>query len=118
MCYVRDQLGSFKVFLLQADYDRAFRALTFYIAMQNRYGIQNAYDTTPTPPDPTIWKPSANSMDGYQSVAEVPSIIILMAKEFYKATGDLRNIKPLYNRLAYNLRVQQINKNGLLPSPH
>lgn len=117
MCYVRDQLGSFKVFLSQADYDRAYRALTFYIAMQNRYGIQNAYDTTPTPPDPTIWNPSANSMDGHHSVAEVPSIIILMAKDFYKATGDLSKIKPLYSRLAYNLRVQQINKNGLLPSP-
>jgi hypothetical protein len=42
MCYVRDQIGSFKVFLTQHDYERAHRALTFYIAMQNRYGIQMA----------------------------------------------------------------------------
>lgn len=117
MCYVRDQLGSFKVFLTQHDYERAYKALTFYIAMQNRYGIQNAYDTTPTPPDPTIWNPEANSMDGHHSVAEVPSIIILMAKDYYEATGDLSKIKPLYDRLAYNLRVQEINENGLLPSP-
>lgn len=117
MCYVRDQIGSFKVFLTQHDYERAYKALTFYIAMQNRYGIQNAYDTTPTPPDPTIWNPEANSMDGPHSVAEVPSIIILMAKDYYKATGDLRKIEPLYDRLAYNLRVQEFNENGLLPSP-
>ncbi len=117
MCYVRDQIGSFEVFLAQHDYERAYRALTFYIAMQNRYGIQNAYDTTPTPPDPTIWNPEANSLDGHHSVAEVPSIIILMAKDYYKATGDLSKIKPLYDRLAYNLRVQDINENGLLPSP-
>jgi hypothetical protein len=117
MCYVRDQLGSFKVFLTQHDYERAYKALTFYIAMQNRYGIQNAYDTTPTPPDPTIWNPEANNLDGHHSVAEVPSIIILMAKDYYKATGDLSKIEPLYDRLAYNLRVQDINENGLLPSP-
>lgn len=117
MCYVRDQIGSFEVFLAQHDYERAYRALAFYIAMQNRYGIQNAYDTTPTPPDPTIWDPKANSMDGHHSVAEVPSIIILMARDYYKATGDLNRIEPLYDRLAYNLRVQEINENGLLPSP-
>lgn len=117
MCYVRDQIGSFKVFLAQHDYERAYRALTFYIAMQNRYGIQNAYDTTPTPPDPTIWNPEANKLDGHHRVAEVPSIMILMAKDYYKATGDLNKIRPLYDRLAYNLRVQEINENGLLPSP-
>lgn len=117
MCYVRDQIGSFEVFLTQHDYERAYRALTFYIAMQNRYGIQNAYDTTPNPPDPTIWNPEANSMDGHHSAAEVPSIMILMAKDYYKATGDLSKIEPLYDRLAYNLRVQEINENRLLPSP-
>jgi len=117
MCYVRDQLGSFKVFLSQADYERAWRALAFYVAMQNRYGIQNAYDATPAPPDPTVWHPEANSKDGHHRVAEVPSIIILMARDWYRATGDLERIQPLYDRLVYNLRVQETSPNGLLPSP-
>lgn len=117
MCYVRDQLGSFKVFLAQADYERAWRALAFYVAMQNRYGIQNAYDATPNPPDPTVWDPEANSKDGHHRVAEVPSIIILMARDYYRATGDLERVKMIYDRLVYNLRVQEPSPNGLLPSP-
>jgi len=117
MCYVRDQLGSFKILMAQTEYERAYEALAFYIAMQNRYGIQNAYDTTILPPDPNIWEPDANENDGHHRIAEVPSIIILMARDYYKATGKLEKIEPLYDRLAYNLRVQEPSANGLYPSP-
>jgi len=117
LCYVRDQLGSFKILMAQTEYERAFKALTFYIAMQNRYGIQNAYDNTILPPDPKIWEPDANENDGHHRIAEVPSIIILMARDYYKATGNLDQIEPLYDRLAYNLRVQEPSSNGLFPSP-
>lgn len=117
MCYIRDQQGSFKLLLAQGEYERAYDALAFYIAMQNRYGIQNAYDATPYRPDPTVWHPDANARDGHHRVAEVPSVIILMARDLYAATGDLARIAPLYDRLAYNLRVQEPSANGLLPSP-
>ncbi len=117
MCYVRDQIGSFKILMAQTEYERAYKALIFYVAMQNRYGIQNAYDTTILTPDPNIWEPDANANDGHHRIAEVPSIIILMARDYYKATGNLEQIQPLYDRLAYNLRVQEPSSNGLLPSP-
>lgn len=117
MYYVRDQYGSFRLLMSLGDYERAYRVLTFYVAMQNQYGIQNAYDMVPGIPDPNNWDPSRNyrQLDGHHQRAEVPSYIILMARDYYLATGARDKIEFMYPRLAYNLRVQHINPNGLLP---
>jgi|GEM_PF-1553949 len=118
MYYVRDQYGSFRLFLSLGEHRRAFDVLRFYVAMQNRDGIQNAHDAPPYPPDAAFWHPRANQKDGHWQRAEVPSYIILMARDYFMHSNDLEGIKPFYPRLAYNLRIQQRNRNGLLPWAH
>ena len=117
MCYVRDQYGPFRLMLATADYDRAYRILTFYTAMQNTLGIQNAYDIPSEAVAADNWNPDLDYglLDGRWQRAEVPSYIILFARDYYRATGRLEQIAPLYPRLAYNLRVQHLSKNHLLP---
>lgn len=116
MCYVRDQHGSFRLMLAAGEYERAWNMLAFFIAMENEYGIQNAHDAIPEPPDPTRYDPQSGKKDTWHNIAEVPSIPILMAKDYYEATADLSRIRSIYPRLAYNLRVQRPGKNGLLPT--
>ena len=115
MYYIRDQFGSLKLFISQGEYERALNILEFYVAKQNMEGIQNAHDLFGEPGDPTYWAPAANANNGDHQKAEVPSYIILMAKEYYLATNDLAGIIPFYSRLAYNLRVQKLSKNNVLP---
>lgn len=115
MYYVRDQYGPFRLFLAAGEYKKAHSILQFYVAKQNQDGIQNAHDLFPEAPDPSIWLPDANSKNGHHSIAEVPSYIILMARDYYQATGNLEQIKPLYKRLKYNLEVQAPSINGVLP---
>lgn len=117
MYYVRDQFGSFKLLLAAAEYQKAYEILAFYIAKQNIDGIQNAHDLFASVYDPAYWHPEANDKDGHHAIAEVPSYIILMASEYYKATGDLEAIAPFYERLKYNLHVQKPSVNGILPYP-
>ncbi len=115
MYYVRDQYGPFRRFIAGGDYQRAYRVLQFYVAMQNREGIQNAHDGRLTPPDPELWLPEANAADGRWKRAEVPSYIILMARDYFLATADLEGLRPFYPRLAYNLRIQAFSENGIQP---
>lgn len=115
MYYVRDQFGSFKLFLAAGEYKKAHEILNFYITKQNHEGIQNAHDLFDEPKDPTFWHPDANKKNGHHANAEVPSYIILMAKEYYSATGDINAIEPFYKRLKYNLKVQKLSINGVLP---
>lgn len=115
MYYVRDQYGPFKLFIAAGEYEKAYEILQFYVAKQNQDGIQNAHDLFPESPDPSKWYPDANSKNGHHSIAEVPSYIILMARDYYQATGDLEGIQPLYERLKYNLQVQAPSINGVLP---
>lgn len=115
MCYVRDQYGSFRFFLSLGDHERAYRILRFYVGMQNVEGIQNAHDGRIEPPDATSWDPSANARDGQHARAEVPSYIILMARDYLLQTNHIDFIRAIYPRLAYNLRVQAFNENHLLP---
>ncbi len=117
MCYVRDQYGPFRLMLAVGDYDRAYRILAFYAAMQNKLGIQNAYDIPPAALSADNWDPHLDyaRLDGRWQRAEVPSYVILFARDYYRATGRLEQIAPLYPRLAYNLRVQHLSKNHLLP---
>ncbi len=119
MCYVRDQFGSFRLFLEQGAYERAWRALAYHVAMENQWGFQNSYEAVPEPPDPNNWNQThpAEPGQGYGG-AEVPAYIILMARDYYLATGDRARVAPLYARLAYNLRVQNFNpETHLLASP-
>ena len=115
MYYVRDQFGPYKLLLAAGEYAKAYNILQFYIAKQNHEGIQNAHDLFVQTPDPSIWLPEANARNGHHSIAEVPSYIILMAQNYYRATGDLEGIRPFYPRLKYNLAVQQRSINGILP---
>jgi len=117
MCYVRDQYGPFRLMLATGDYDRAYRILAFYAAMQNKLGIQNAYDIPPAAICADNWDPHLDygRLDGRWQRAEVPSYVILFARDYYRATGRLDQIAPLYPRLAYNLRVQHLSQNHLLP---
>jgi hypothetical protein len=119
MCYVRDQFGSFRLFLEQGAYQRAWHALAYHVAMQNQWGIQNSYEAVPDPPDPNQWSQTHPSEPGQgHAGAEVPAYIILMARDYYLATGDLARVAPLYARLAYNLRVHKFNpETHLLASP-
>jgi len=119
MCYVRDQFGSFRLFLEQGAYERAWRALAYHIAMQNQWGFQNSYEAVPEPPDPNNWSQTHPKEPGHgHGGAEVPAYIILMARDYYLATGDRARVAPLYARLAYNLRVHNFNpETHLLPSP-
>ncbi|HLL90068.1 MAG TPA: hypothetical protein VK324_12270 [Tepidisphaeraceae bacterium] len=119
MYYVRDQHGVLRLMLAAGEHERAYTLLTFYVAMQNRYGIQNAYDAVSGPLDPRAFDPLTDygALDGEHAAAEVPSYVILLARDYLQATGDLDRIAPLYPRLAYNVRVQRFSSNGLLPSP-
>ncbi|MEK7257532.1 MAG: hypothetical protein AAB316_22445, partial [Bacteroidota bacterium] len=83
MCYVRDQYGSFRLFLAAGEPERALRVLNFYVGMENREGIQNAHDALPFPPDPAAWLPDANAKNGNHHKAEVPSYLILMARDYF-----------------------------------
>ncbi|MBL4888238.1 MAG: hypothetical protein JKZ03_07310 [Flavobacteriaceae bacterium] len=115
MYYVRDQFGSFKLFLAAGEYEKALEILNFYITKQNHDGIQNAHDLFDSPKDPSIWLSDANAKNGDHANAEVPSYIVLMAKEYYQATGDLEALKPYYKRLKYNINIQKPSINGVLP---
>ena len=117
MCYVRDQYGPFRLMLATGDYDRAYRILTFYTAMQNKLGIQNAYDIPSEAISADNWNPDLDygRLDGRWQRAEVPSYVILFARDYYRATGRLEQIAPMYPRLAYNLRVQHLSRHHLLP---
>lgn len=115
MYYVRDQFGPFRLLLAAGEYSKVYGILQFYIANQNHTGIQNAYDWSEEPKDLYYWDPEANEKNGLFAKAEVPSYIILMAREYYHATGDLAAIEPYYNRLKYNLNIQRPSKNGVLP---
>ena len=117
--YVRDQQGSFRLFLAAGDFERAYKALLFHVAMQNKYGIQNAFDAINEPLEPDSFDPGASKKDSKWKTAEVPSYVILFARDYYRATGDIERIRRFYKRLAYNLRVQvqSFSENDLLPSP-
>jgi len=115
MYYVRDQYGSFRLLLAAGEYEKAFEVLRFYIAKENRDGIQNAHDPFGGGFDTSIWDPLANSRNGHHANAEVPSYIILMARDYYQATGDLEGLRPFFGRLKYNLHIQKPSKNGILP---
>lgn len=115
MYYVRDQYGPYRLLLSAGEYQKAYNILQFYVAKQNHEGIQNAHDLFVKTPDPEKWLPGANAKNGHHSIAEVPSYIILMARDYYRATADLEGIRPFYQRLKYNLEVQAESKNGVLP---
>lgn len=115
MYYVRDQYGSFRLLLAAGEYEKALEILRFYIAKENREGIQNAHDPFGGDFDITLWDAAANAKNGHHANAEVPSYIILMARDYYQATGDLEHLRPLYDRLKYNLHIQKPSKNGVLP---
>lgn len=119
MCYVRDQFGSFRLFLELGAYERAWRALAYHVAMQNHWGLQNSYEAVPDLPDPNNWSQTHPAEPGQgHGGAEVPAYIILMARDYYLATGDLARVAPLYARLAYNLRVHNFDaETHLLASP-
>jgi hypothetical protein len=117
MYYVRDQYGVFRLFLSRGEYDRAWGILGFHLGMAALFGIQNAYDTFANAPDPARWPPANGVKNGHHSVAEVPSYMILEVRDYFRATGDLNRIMPLYPQLAFNIRVQQPSTNGLFPSP-
>jgi len=119
MYYVRDQYGSFKLYLALQEYDRAWRVLAYHLGMENQWGFQNSYEAVPDPPDPFGWTKTHPEQPGQgHGGAEVPSYLILMARDYYLATGDLQRVKPLYARLAYNLRAHNFDpKTHLLPSP-
>ena len=116
MYYVRDQYGSARLFLARGDYDRAWGVLGFHLGMAAVFGLQNAYDTFDAPPDPARWPRPTEASDSHFKNAEVPSYMILEARDYLRATGDLKRVKPLYPQLAFNLRVQKPSANGLLPS--
>lgn len=118
MYYIRDQYSSFKLLLSLGEIERAYRILQFYVGMQNLDGIQNAHDARIEPPSVTYWDPKANSYNGYHARAEVPSYIILMARDYLMCTNDVDKLRDMYPRLAYNCRVQHFSKNHLLPWAH
>ena len=115
MYYVRDQYGPYKLLLAAGEYEKALNILQFYVAKQNHEGIQNAHDLFIKTPNPAKWLSDANARNGHHSIAEVPSYIILMARDYYRATGDLESLRSLYPRLKYNLAIQAESKNGVLP---
>jgi hypothetical protein len=116
MYYVRDEYGSVRLFLARGDYDRAWGVLGFHLGMAAFFGLQNAYDTFDVPPDPTRWPRRTEASDSRFKDAEVPSYMILEARDYLRATGDLERVRPLYPQLAFNLRVQKPSVNGLFPS--
>jgi hypothetical protein len=117
MYYVRDQYGVIRLFLARGEYDRAWGILGFHLGMAALFGLQNAYDTFDAPPDPTRWPRARGASDTPFKNAEVPSYMILEARDYLRATGDLGRIGSLYPQLAFNIRVQQPSSNGLFPSP-
>lgn len=117
MYYVRDQYSLVRLFLARGEHDRAWGILGFHLGMAALFGLQNAYDTFSEPPDPARWPPAPGFKDGPHQVAEVPSYMVIEARDYYRATGDIDRIALVYPRLAYNLRVQQPSRNGLLPHP-
>ncbi len=119
MYYVRDQFGSFRLFLATQEYDRARRVLAYHVGMENQWGFQNSYEAVPEPPNPAGWTNAHPDQPGQgHGGAEVPSYIILMARDYYRATDDLDFLRCLYPRLAYNLRVHNFDPvTQLLPSP-
>jgi len=113
--YVRDQYGSVRLFTAVGDHKRLKDILDFYITQQNREGIQNAYNPLHKRGNPMKWDSMANERNGEHQKAEVPSYIVLFAKEYYNLTSDLNTIKYIYPRLAYNIRIQHKSRNGILP---
>ena len=116
MYYVRDQYGSARLFLARGDYNRAWGVLSFHLGMAAFFGLQNAYDTFDVPLDPGRWPRRNEALDSRFKDAEVPSYMILEARDYLRATGDLERVKPLYPQLAFNLRVQKASVNDLFPS--
>jgi hypothetical protein len=118
MCYVRDQYGSFRFLIEAGRTEDAWRLLEYIVAMQNAYGIQNANDATLTAPTERDLEFTPGRHDGPWADAEVPSYVVLMARDCHRADGDRRRLLRLYPRLAYNLRCQRFDGHGLLASPH
>ncbi len=117
MCYVRDQYGSFR-FLIEAGRTAdAWRLLEYIVAMQNTHGIQNANDSILAAPTEQDLRFVPGRNDGPWIEAEVPSYVVLMARDCYLADGDRPRLLRLYPRLAYNLRCQRFDGHGLLASP-
>ena len=114
MYYHRDMYGPFLVFMASGEYERAFDLLNYLIAMENQYGLQNAYDAVADPPGDIPFDPEKVKESSHFAKAEVPNFVILMARDYFNATGDLERIAPLYDRLVYNLRIQEVNQHHLL----
>jgi hypothetical protein len=118
MNYVRDQYGSVRHFEYLQDYKNIRSILEFYIAMENKYGIQNSHDPSPT------WMDSSDAFwdkksikDGNHKIAEIPSYIIIFAETYYRMTGDLEYLKSVYERLRNNIYCQEFSDLMLLASP-
>ena len=114
MYYHRDMYGPFLVLMAGGKYDRAYDLMAYLIAMENRYGIQNAYDAILGRANPNNWNPSGIQENSHFVKAEVPNFVIMMAQKYYEATNDLEKLEPLYDRLVYNLEVQYVNQNHML----
>ena len=114
MYYHRDMYGPFLVLMAGGKYDSAYDLMAYLIAMENRYGIQNAYDAILGRANPNNWNPSGITENSHFVKAEVPNFVIMMAQKYYEATNDLEKLRPLYDRLVYNLEVQFVNQNHML----
>ena len=114
MYYHRDMYGPFLVMMAGGEYERAYELMAYLIAMENQYGIQNAYDAILGKANPHQWNPAATNENSHFVKAEVPNFVIMMAQKYYEATHDLEKLKPLYDRLVYNLYVQEVNANYML----
>ena len=117
MCYVRDQYGSFRFLIEAGRTSDAWRLLEYIVAMQNAHGIQNANDATLAAPTKQDLEFVPGRHDGAWVEAEVPSYVVLMARDCFRADGDRPRLLRLYPRLAYNLRCQRFDGHGLLASP-
>jgi hypothetical protein len=117
--YLRDQQGPFRLFLAIGEYERAFKALAFHTAMQNRYGVQDWYSpVAPEPaPDPYQFDPQMKWANSHWATAEYPSYIALFARDYYQATNNIEPLKGLYPRLVDNILCQKFGEYDLLDSP-
>jgi hypothetical protein len=117
--YLRDQQGTFQLFLAIGEYETAFKALAFHTAMQNRYGIQDWYSpVAPEPvPDPYQFDPQMKWANSHWATAEYPSYIALFARDYYQATNSIEPLKGLYPRLVDNILCQKFGEYDLLDSP-
>lgn len=118
-CYVRDQQGPFRLFLAVGDYDRAYKALAFHTAMQNRYGIRLEFlpGDSEDNPDPFRFNPGIKWMNTRFASAEYPSYMNIFVRDYYNYTGNLEFVSRLYDKLAFNIRCQEFGESKLLHSP-